>query len=396
MAYKYLSGKNYNNRADFLSDLWTQLEAMGWELHDDQSSSNYKVYKSNGELGDRIYEYIKIDWNTADKIQFYAYGCWDATNHSGHCATNKNYGISTSESGFKSWIYGSKNLVAIMTKVGSSHYKVVFGHFDTKFLTVETNLTADATSGDDVTIEVSDTTGFKAGSYYQIFGSQGEGRDKVQVKSITDGTHLVITHLPRNYGIGAKIGQVPSTFGVSDGSYFYLTCPLSASGTGTASISTYFRFNYSANILIYNNFVDPNMRDGLYYLQPLLGLEYNGDYTAFSCYNQNYILEASLGTYEDVFYAGVQDSGIAESGTDTTLVDNDKNWTADSLIGKIIVITGGTGAGQIRKIADNDTTSVTVDSWETLLDSTSQYVIVDEAYRCLNNAVPYIVAREGI
>jgi len=399
MAYKYRSGKNYNNRADFLSDLWTQLEAMGWELHDDQSASNYKVYKSNGELGDRIYEYIKIDWNTADEIYFYAYCWWDATAHSGNCAANEYYNISTSESGFKGWIYGSKNLVAIMTKIGSSYYRVVFGHFDTKFLTVETDLIADATSGNDVTIEVSDTTGFKAGSYYQIFGSQGEGRDKVQVESVTDGTHLVITNLPRDYKVGAKIGQVPSTFVVSDGRYFYLTCPFYASGTNTSNIDTYFDLGYDMNMLIYEDFINPSLRDNFYYLQPLLGEEHyrSGSITglAFTCYNQNYILQAPNGTYEDVFYVGVQDSGVAESGTDTTLVDNDKNWTSDSLIGKVIVITGGAGAGQIRKITDNDATSVTVDSWETNPDNTSQYVIADEAYRCLNNNTPYIVAREG-
>ena len=394
MAYKYLSGKNYNTRADFLSALFTQLEAMGLELHDDQSSSNYKVYKSNGELGDRIYEYIKIDWNTANKIQFYAYGWWDATAHSGNCKVYGSFSIQTSESVFKGWIYGSKGLVALMTKVSGTYYPTLFGHFDTKFLTVETDLTADATSGSDVTITVSDTTGFKAGSYYQIFGSQGEGRDKVQVEAVTDGTHLVITNLPRDYKTGAKIGQVPSTFGqisyFSSKDKFFITCPLSISGTAQTSYNQYL---YLTSTLISSGYVDPNQRDSLYYLQPLLGTAYNN--YSFLCYNQDYILQAPNGNYEDVFYVGVQDSGVTESGTDTTLVDNDKNWTSDSLIGKVIVITGGTGAGQIRKITDNNATSVTVDSWETSPDNTSQYVIVDEAYRCLNNSAPYIVAREG-
>ena len=68
MAYTNRVGKNYNLRADFLTDLWNDLISMGWTLHDDQSTSSYRVYKSNGELADRIYEYVKIDWITANAV----------------------------------------------------------------------------------------------------------------------------------------------------------------------------------------------------------------------------------------------------------------------------------------------------------------------------------------
>ena len=390
MSYFYRVAKSYNNRAEMLDDIWTDLEAMGWTLHDDQSANSYRVYKSDGESADRIYEYVKIDWITANQIQMRTYAWWNATTHAGSSAAYSNGAISTSEVNFTGWIYGNKNLVVLMTKVSTTYYKIGFGHLNKKFLTVETDLTANATSGTNVTIVVSSTTGFLAGSYYQILGSAGEGRDKVQVSSITDATHMVIASLPRDYGTGAKIGQSPSTFGWWNGTYlFYQTCSFLATGTG---VSSYYCFLDSQ--LITKAYVDPNQRDSdFYYLQPLIGLEISN--FAFAAYNDEYILQAPLGSIEDVFYSDPLDSGTAESGSATTLVDNDKAWTTDQWANKVVVIIAGTGSGQTRKITSNDGTTLTVPAWITNPDATSQYVIVDECYRCLYDGAPYVVAKES-
>jgi len=46
------------------------------------------------------------------------------------------------------------------------------------------------------------------------------------------------------------------------------------------------------------------------------------------------------------------------------------------------VITNNTGVGQIRKISDNDATSITLESdWVTTPDGTSEYKIFDNVYR---------------
>jgi len=75
----------------------------------------------------------------------------------------------------------------------------------------------------------------------------------------------------------------------------------------------------------------------------------------------------------------------ASSGTSTTLVDTTQSWTTDALIGKFIVITSGAGVGQIRKITDNDPTSVTVETWATTPDATSDYKICDRAFRVIGS-----------
>lgn len=69
-------------------------------------------------------------------------------------------------------------------------------------------------------------------------------------------------------------------------------------------------------------------------------------------------------------------TGTATSGTATTLVDSGQAWTEDDLIGAAVMITGGTGKGQVVEITDNDATSLTVASWTTQPDNTSTYALV--------------------
>lgn len=68
-------------------------------------------------------------------------------------------------------------------------------------------------------------------------------------------------------------------------------------------------------------------------------------------------------------------SGLATGGTATTLQNSGKAWTTNQWVNAQIVITSGTGAGQIRSITANDATSVTVATWGTNPSTDSTYVI---------------------
>lgn len=73
------------------------------------------------------------------------------------------------------------------------------------------------------------------------------------------------------------------------------------------------------------------------------------------------------------------DRGKASAGTSTTLTDSASGitagWTNDQWIGAWIRIIAGTGAGQVREITDNDSTSVTVATWDVTPSTDSEYVI---------------------
>ena len=72
--------------------------------------------------------------------------------------------------------------------------------------------------------------------------------------------------------------------------------------------------------------------------------------------------------------------GTVDSFTDTTLTNLAGIFGADdSKAGKLLLITEGTGVGQVRKIASNTSTTLTVGrAWDELgLDSTTRYEIID-------------------
>lgn len=82
-------------------------------------------------------------------------------------------------------------------------------------------------------------------------------------------------------------------------------------------------------------------------------------------------------------------SGVATSGSATTLVNSAKTWTVNQWTNYQLRIVSGTGAGQIKTIASNTANTLTIASGATL-DATSVYEIEpseDTIYLAGNNAV---------
>jgi hypothetical protein len=84
-------------------------------------------------------------------------------------------------------------------------------------------------------------------------------------------------------------------------------------------------------------------------------------------------------------------TGTATAGASTTLTNSAKAWTTNQWANYQIRISAGTGAGQIRTVASNTGTVITVSSaWTTTPDATSQYSLEgndDFIYALGNNAV---------
>ena len=389
--YKYTVSLSCANRAAALSEIWTQLIAMGWSLHDNQDGSSYRVYSSNGESGTEPLGYIKISWVTANQILCIGYYYWNSSTHVGYGTNTSGAStatLTTSESGCYLWVYGDKNYVFLVSKVSTTYYNCNFGHLPNRFWTKQTTLTAPASPGSSVTLTIVSTSGFVANQYYQIYGVNAEGRDKVQVTSITNETNLVVATLPRSYASGSILGQTPSTFGFGNNLINYEVSPIAAVGngdiTGVASVTTY------------AGTTTADVRGKLQWvLQPAI----NHTSTAASFTLVGYIdvnfLKIATGIVEDTIDIGRQDSGTAESGGVTTLTDTDKSWTPNAWANKVVIIIFGTGIGQIRKISSNTATELTVSTnWTLQPDATSQYIIADEGYRVMSASS--VVCREGI
>lgn len=72
----------------------------------------------------------------------------------------------------------------------------------------------------------------------------------------------------------------------------------------------------------------------------------------------------------------VIDGGRASAGGTATLTDATKVWGTDLLAGFLVRIISGTGVNQIRQVASNTATVLTVSAnWTTNPDATSEYAI---------------------
>ena len=76
--------------------------------------------------------------------------------------------------------------------------------------------------------------------------------------------------------------------------------------------------------------------------------------------------------------ASVMESGKATSGTTGTIVDTGKSWVVNVFAGMYVKINDGTNAGQMRLIASNTATTITITgTFSSAIDTTSEYVVFE-------------------
>lgn len=84
------------------------------------------------------------------------------------------------------------------------------------------------------------------------------------------------------------------------------------------------------------------------------------------------------------------DSGTATAGAATTLTDSGKSWATNEHVGRRVVTTGGTGAGQYKHISSNTATVLTIGgsagNWATNPSTDTTYVIYEGAPATTGNA----------
>lgn len=78
-----------------------------------------------------------------------------------------------------------------------------------------------------------------------------------------------------------------------------------------------------------------------------------------------------------------------------TIGDSGESWLSNDFTGKIVEITGGTGAGQTRKVVSNTSNTITVSpNWSTMPDATSDFTVNNERLYGSTNSVFAIGAED--
>lgn len=391
MAYKSRYLQSHANRAAFLSALWQQFSDMGWTLHDNMDGSGYRVYYTTGKNADRFPNYFKLDFSTANTVSATAYLHWNATTHAGTAGSSSTVtSVTTQESTFYSFMYGDLGFLLLATKLTTTYYTMVLGVLSNKRWTTETTTTAGISSGSNVSVPVTSSTGFLAGKSYQIVSANGEGRDWVTVGSIPDGTSLVINTISRTYTAGSKIGNSPEIFFVANASG-QCQSAMQNDVIGTAASAANATYLYPPLINMHT-FLNYDWRgDQQHVLVPVFVVENTSTKESLLGYMDTEMMLCPTASApvtispEDVYCITPRDSGTSTgSNTSTTLNDTGKTWTANAYASKYLVITGGAGSGQTRKIASNTATAITINTaWTTTPDATSTYTVCDSAYRII-------------
>jgi hypothetical protein len=361
------------NIADFWTAFQAFMENVGWEIHD-AVSANEIVWKSNGESGTLPTCYLYVLKGTDLKLRCYLY--WNATTHVGTVVTpaSGSDGINAPTTAYHSLLAGNKDWIVAGNRLDQAGqpYVTMRGQFPNIVDTTKTTTTGDITTGSNVSIPVVSSAGFGIGTYATILGINYEGRDRIQITDIPDSTHIKVATVARNYATGAVIGRIVSTAGWRSSSGWYPLVYYTDAGV-TNPVNYY---NLATMLL-----TAVNIHTGLYALSPEL-MSYSGFSIAFSGPDGPF---ASSLTNNSIAYVqadrGIPPVSSVSSASNTTLVDSTKSWMADALIGKFVVITNGLGVNQVRKISDNDGTTLTVDAaWQTNPNVTSEYKVVDSVY----------------
>jgi len=137
-----------------------------------------------------------------------------------------------------------------------------------------------------------------------------------------------------------------------------------------------------------SSYTCPDGYVNLYATVPLLLCD-NGKYnTPFTAYSDENIVSCGEATQDNLY--GVMDDanqyvlGTASAGGESKLYVSGTPFTDDAFIGKVLVLTGGTGAGQTRYITDNTTSMIAVGQpWITNPNATTTFAICDRVYRNL-------------
>lgn len=391
--------KYYSDYADIFDDVCSILVAAGWTLYDNVSSTS-KVYRSQGEDGDRPYLYLHV-YVTGSTIYALLWLYWDSGTHTGDVGpyndnSNPTYNKLTLSSTAYHIICASKDFLCLTSPASGTGGFQIRGHIPSLFHpTPKTTLTAGASSGSSVQLTVASSTGFLVGGKYQIVG-QTEGRDQLTVESVDDGTHITVASLPRDYASGAFLSPQP-TVGFCNGGnttiyYWFMVSWATSEGLTAAGTGDYFMVGSSYLPVQYSS-IDPDAVGGGYGLVPLL-LAYDGLYGYFDDYIMGGPYNQGKDTIIGVYDSGIPENGTADSAGSTTLVDSSKSWSTNAWQDKQIVIADGTGVGQARTIASNTSDTLTVDvAWDVTPDATSVYRIVDEVWRGGDN-VTYFWVKE--
>lgn len=384
MAWKtFLKNYSAGQQATVFADYCAFAVTAGWTLHDDVSASR-KVFRSNGESGTEIMEYLQVDYD-ATALQFRLFTYWDAAAHVGYGQayyhSTMNCHLTANTAGVKRF-YGNKD-VLLAYVLDTSNYMALYGFLCTNRFCDEplATLSGSVSAGASVVCAVDDTEGFPLNSKAIIVDPSTGSRQSVTINAINPGVSLTLQTLAHGYAAGSKIGWEPVVFGTYGSGYVNIATTVTGGCSGTVQNSAYSCAVPSALETGYNP-------SGVSGLRALNHVYVNSIVDTIAIGLMPSQVRCNASCARNVIFA-VNDTNqfdilTATGGAANSISDATKTWTVDEHKGKSVAIVGGTGIDQSRVILSNTATTITVrDNWGTSPVAGTNFIIADRTYLCV-------------
>ena len=364
----------------------------------DQVSSSQTVYKVQvGSKSIPFYFSIIVTTGNVQISEIYRY--WNATTHAGTGIIGTSYTFNIYNN--KMYLFVSKNIFYIHRV--ASQYDTLDSNYGAGILlalpsyypSVATTTTTAVIVGSNVEVPVDNVVNFRVGMKVAVADSTTAGWSYGTILSISSNS-ITITTLKINLAAGSFICVPPNVFVAITGRYL-----LFDEKTLTPDDILYCDTGH----LTYTN-TYPLLNSSVFKSDGITGEVVTSPLAWPSTFGDTYLdnnAVCACGESESLndFLAKNNDasdtiSGIAVSGDKTNIIDNSKIWTPSGLIGKYVAVSGGTNAGNCRKIIMNTATSITVDEeFPSTIDATSKYVIADSIYRYVDIYQTNVAVRES-
>lgn len=230
------------------------------------------------------------------------------------------------------------------------------------------------------------TAGLKLGHRGIQFGTWG-CLDNITVRGMPNATAVMlncnIVQCGKIYTLETKDGLISS--GAGSGLHIETFTPTAFSGIGLQlALSDSVNF-YEAEAMTSNDAIPIFFNRGgavaNFFMSVAPGTQIKTPVKVNSTYVDDFYLGQSIISLFDATAkwgdtTNPDDSGTATSADPTSLTISSKNWGRGQWTGAVIHITGGTGVGQMRRIASNSKTKINiVGSWATVPDATSTFAL---------------------
>jgi hypothetical protein len=390
--------KSVADTATLMDELETDLAAAGWVLHDDQwnGTTGYHVWASMGRAADRcpITAYVKIEKGT-NFLNINRYAYWNNSTQTGIAYVNT--GINAlgvdDDASFYYWLYATEDFIILLSKVGATYDQFAVMRFTPAYRAIG-RLQSGVSSGSGVTLQLGagEAANFFIGSQCVVFDAQNSSWNGRQYDCAFDSIdyqndQLVITTLDIDLQEGAIVSYLSDWWVVI---FNGITCYMfgcdasTVSGTGNSTASDSMRLHIGTQYFDPDNQAGSGAPDLWGFSISMVPRNNSGLNGYFDRQFQPISDDTDYTSNEDTLPVGIRVVENQATGGAVGYVENTAlTWTLNEWADKVVIITQGTGAGQMRKISSNTTGGriVPTENFTTAPDNSSYFLVCEEGWR---------------